>query len=335
MPDQFFDVKYDPRTLIWKNWSVLFLFSILDTVILFLLPYLKISFGAFKSQVLLLFLLRAIFNWFPHPIDLIFQSLGTILVVYGFIIEPSRIRVTEINKTFGNGNSSLHFVHLADIHMEKLSIREEKILYKLKKLSPDFILFTGDFLSLSFNRDSDSINQVIGLFNHLNSIAPVYYVSGSPAVDLSDVTTEIENNISATRLHNRNIIINKNGINGNLIGITCTHKPHEDIKELNKLIEKDQFNILLYHSPDLIYEIEREEQIHLMLAGHTHGGQVRIPFWGAFFTGSLYGRKLQCGMYQMYDTLLYISRGIGLEGMGAPRVRFLCSPEIIDWKIYY
>jgi len=70
-----------------------------------------------------------------------------------------------------------------------------------------------------------------------------------------------------------------------------------------------------------------------MLSGHTHGGQVRIPIWGAFFTGSLYGRKLQSGMYRIHDTLLYISRGIGLEGMGAPRVRFLCSPEIIEWKI--
>jgi len=105
------------------------------------------------------------------------------------------------------------------------------------------------------------------------------------------------------------------------------------VKVIPSLIEKDKINILMYHSPDLIYEIKREDQIQIMLSGHTHGGQVRIPIWGAFFTGSLYGRKLQSGMYRIHDTLLYISRGIGLEGMGAPRVRFLCSPEIIEWKI--
>jgi len=70
-----------------------------------------------------------------------------------------------------------------------------------------------------------------------------------------------------------------------------------------------------------------------MLSGHTHGGQIQLPLIGPLFTGSLYGLQLQSGLYKIHDTLLTISRGIGLEGLGAPRVRFLCPPEIIEWKI--
>ncbi len=77
------------------------------------------------------------------------------------------------------------------------------------------------------------------------------------------------------------------------------------------------------------------KNIDLMLAGHTHGGQVRLPLAGAIFTGSLYGRKLQSGEYWFYNTILYITRGIGLEGLGAPRVRFLCPPELIEWTIHH
>ena len=90
---------------------------------------------------------------------------------------------------------------------------------------------------------------------------------------------------------------------------------------------------MLYHSPDLIFEISEEKSIDLMLSGHTHGGQVRLPVFGALFTGSLYGRLIQNGLYRYRDILLYISRGIGFEGMGAPRVRFLCKPEIVEWTI--
>jgi len=280
-----------------------------------------------------LLLLRSIFIWLPYPINLFLQLMGTLLVIYGFIIEPSTIRITKINKSMDKANSKLHFIHLADVHLEKFSVREGKILKIINDLNPDFILFTGDFLSLSHNRDPDSINQVINLFNQINSLVPVYYVSGSPAVDIEEIVVLIQDNISASRLHNEKLIIVKNDVEVNLIGVTCTHKPQNDVKVIPSLIEKDKINILMYHSPDLIYEIKREDQIQIMLSGHTHGGQVRIPIWGAFFTGSLYGRKLQSGMYRIHDTLLYISRGIGLEGMGAPRVRFLCSPEIIEWKI--
>jgi uncharacterized protein len=89
---------------------------------------------------------------------------------------------------------------------------------------------------------------------------------------------------------------------------------------------------LLYHSPDLAPQAA-EAGVDLQLSGHTHGGQIRVPFFGAFFTGSLYGKKFEAGRSQIEKMVLYITRGIGMEGAAAPRIRFLCPPEIILWEI--
>ncbi len=316
-----------------KNWLILMIFSLGDALLIGLLPRFKISFGPIKSQVFLLFFLRAIFNSLPFPINLVFQLIGTILVIYGFLIEPSQIRINTIHHHFPKFSSEMKFIHLSDIHLESVGIRENKLLTIIEENKPEFVLYTGDFLNLSNIRNQKSIEQVIEFFNKLNAISPIYYVSGSPAVDVEDTIIIIEKNLEPMRLKNTSISIRHNNDEINLIGITCTHQPHQDIKNLPPLIHINSLNILLHHSPDLVYELKPEYQVDLMLSGHTHGGQVRFPLFGAIFTGSLYGRKLQQGLYQIYDTLLYISRGIGLEGMGAPRVRFLCSPEIIEWKI--
>jgi predicted MPP superfamily phosphohydrolase len=95
---------------------------------------------------------------------------------------------------------------------------------------------------------------------------------------------------------------------------------------------KDAFRILLYHTPDLAPEAA-QLGIDLQLSGHTHGGQVRIPLYGAVYAASLYGKKFESGRRQVGDLTLYVSRGIGLEGGGAPRLRFNCAPEVTLWEI--
>jgi hypothetical protein len=68
--------------------------------------------------------------------------------------------------------------------------------------------------------------------------------------------------------------------------------------------------------------------VDLYLCGHTHGGQVRLPLYGAMLTSSQLGKRYEMGHYQQGRTNLYVSRGVGLEGLGAPRIRFLSPPEI-------
>jgi len=61
----------------------------------------------------------------------------------------------------------------------------------------------------------------------------------------------------------------------------------------------------------------------------THGGQVRLPWWGAFVTISAYGKQYESGLNKLDRTTLCVSRGIDMEGLGLPRIYFLCPPEII------
>ncbi|MBC8098103.1 MAG: metallophosphoesterase, partial [Armatimonadetes bacterium] len=65
----------------------------------------------------------------------------------------------------------------------------------------------------------------------------------------------------------------------------------------------------------------------------THGGQIRLPIVGALFSGSHLGMQFVMGRVNLRHLSVYTSRGVGLEGMGAPRARFLCPPEIILWHI--
>jgi predicted MPP superfamily phosphohydrolase len=102
----------------------------------------------------------------------------------------------------------------------------------------------------------------------------------------------------------------------------------DTFKNLIKLAPVDSTRVLLYHSPELM-PVSQQYPVDLYLCGHTHGGQVRLPIYGAILTSSALGKQYEMGSYVENGTTLYISRGIGLEGLSAPRMRLLCSPEII------
>jgi predicted MPP superfamily phosphohydrolase len=113
--------------------------------------------------------------------------------------------------------------------------------------------------------------------------------------------------------------------------VACSHDIEVDTFRLDKALASapsSTFKLLLYHSPDLILEAAKR-QVDLYLGGHTHGGQLRLPVLGPIVTGSVYGHKYDAGLFKEDDTWMYVSRGLGLEGAGMPRARFLCRPEIV------
>jgi len=85
--------------------------------------------------------------------------------------------------------------------------------------------------------------------------------------------------------------------------------------------------VLLYHSPEMMPFVQQFD-VDLYLCGHTHGGQVRVPGYGAIITSAITGKRYEMGRYDENGTTLYVSRGIGLEGLSAPRLRLFCPPEM-------
>jgi predicted MPP superfamily phosphohydrolase len=93
------------------------------------------------------------------------------------------------------------------------------------------------------------------------------------------------------------------------------------------------FSIFLYHTPDEVATVA-EQGADLYCAGHIHGGQIALPFYGALVTLSRYGKQYESGLHRVGRTQLYVNRGIGMEGGRIPRVRFCSRPEITVIEVH-
>ena len=96
------------------------------------------------------------------------------------------------------------------------------------------------------------------------------------------------------------------------------------LAETLSMVPSEPFSIFLYHYPAGADAAQKKE-IDLFLCGHTHGGQVRLPFYGALFTNSTRGKALEWGLYSRGKTRIHVSKGIGMTGLP---IRFLAKPEI-------
>ena len=120
-----------------------------------------------------------------------------------------------------------------------------------------------------------------------------------------------------------------------LLGVPPTS--HRLLGELLQGASPEAYRIFLAHSPDAVDQINAlpaGTHVNLFLCGHTHGGQVRLPLWGAVITLTDHHKEYEMGHYVLrsaddtHQTHMYVNRGIGMEGGFVPRVRFLCPPEV-------
>ncbi len=321
------------------DWLLIFslwLFMLGDWVLLALLPRFGKSFGPAKPPVLLLAALRVPLALLPLPLSFILEAFGTLLVVYGFWIEPHRLTLTRQQLVSDKLAASppLRIMHLGDLYIERVTDRERQLVEMVKAEKPDLILFSGDFLNLSNVDDPVAWEHARSILCNISAPLGVYAVSGSPPVDKPEVVSHLLEGTPIRWLQDEKVRIDYKGHFVDVVGLTCTHNPDEDAPRLAQILDDgpDPFTILVYHTPDLAPNAA-EMGVDLQLSGHTHGGQVCLPFWGALYTASLYGKRFEAGRRQVDKLTLYVTRGIGLEGQGAPRVRFLCPPEVIMWEI--
>lgn len=329
----------------WERTLSLWCFMLSDWLLLWLLPPFRISFGPANPPALALAIGRALAGLLPPVISLPLQGLGTLLVLYGFYIEPQRLTVTRqsLKSPKLQPGKPLKILHLGDLHMERITRRDERLIELTRSLQPDLILFSGDFLNLSYLHDAQAAADCRKVFQQISAPLGVFVVTGSPAVDLDEIIPPLLEGLPLHWLRGEKVTLEKNGQAIDVVGMACTHKPFVDGPRLAAILHKEaapqpqpqtlpRFTLLLYHTPDLAPDAA-ELGVDLQFSGHTHGGQVRLPFYGAIFTASLYGKALEVGLRHVNGLTLYVTRGIGMEGAGAPRVRFLCPPEIILWEI--
>lgn len=269
----------------------------------------------------------------PYPFLLANMAL-TGLIVYGFYIEPMNPQVTRVVVPVSQSRIRQPFriVQLSDTHIERTTARERAVLSMVRDLHPDLIVLTGDYLNLSYLQDPAAQRDAQAFFAQLFAPYGIFAVKGS--VDNPTTMDKIFAGTGVKGLYDQVEQINWSGGALSLIGVLNYDTPH-DPQALHRLAEKvpaDAFHLLLFHTPDLALDAAQSD-IDLYLAGHTHGGQICLPVYGAIVTDSVFGKRYEAGRYPIKKTTLYVSRGLGMEGGLAPRARFLAPPEIVVFDL--
>jgi predicted MPP superfamily phosphohydrolase len=270
--------------------------------------------------------------------------------VDAYVVEPLLVETTDLSLAFADLDPAappVRVVHISDPHIERSSFREASVIRKVNALQPDIIVLTGDYLNLSRLSDATSAAHFRQFVAQLKAPYGIYAVRGSVEPTLESMAWLVEGT-DVVWLEQEAVTADVRGQRVTLVGVACSHKLELDAARLaqamadvdvGKMAGGDAgsplagaFTLLLYHSPDLIREAARHH-VDLYLGGHTHGGQLCLPFYGAIVTGSTYGRRYASGLFEEDGTTMVISRGMGFEGGGMPRARFLCRPEIVSMEL--
>jgi len=249
----------------------------------------------------------------------------------GLYVEPFNLRVTELTLPGPSlrPGKPLRILQLSDLHVERTTKRERETIEKVNALEPDIIVLTGDYLNLSYVDDPVAQRDARALLAQLHAPYGVYAITAR-TVDPPDAVAKMFTGLDITLLHDEVRQLQFQEDNLYLVGIPYLDRKRDQdaLRLLMSQLPQDAYALLLYHTPDLI-DVAAQKGVNLYLAGHTHGGQIRLPLFGALITASAHGKKYEQGRYTVGQTTLYVSRGIGMEGRGAPRARFLCPPEIV------
>lgn len=219
---------------------------------------------------------------------------------------------------------------VSDLHNAEFGKENRTIVNKIRKEQPDMIAITGDLVDSS--RTDAAV--AVSLAEELVQIAPCYYVTGNHEAWIGAKYAELEEKLTAAGvniLHDAAAEISKDGETIRIVGVDDPDFTGEIQKEkfgekLQQLMVADGCCLLLSHRPEL-FETYVSEHVNLVLSGHAHGGQFRIPFAGGLVAPNQgFFPKYDGGRYIENSTTMIVSRGIGNSIIP---VRFNNRPEIV------
>lgn len=235
------------------------------------------------------------------------------------------------------GLDGLTIAHLSDLHMTGKVGREyyDAIVDETNALEPDLIAVTGDIVEKEY-----CLPWIEPTLGRLRARHGKFFILGNHEKRLKDVAglrkmlgevglTDVGGRCQMVSLRGTNVLVAGNelpwfgaapdverGVRIAECGIGATDTPHSEFRT-------PHFRLLLSHTPDQL-PWARSHIFDLMLAGHNHGGQIRLPYLGALITPSVHGFRYAGGLYSEPPTLLHVSRGLG----GIHPIRLNCPPEL-------
>jgi len=270
---------------------------------------------------------------------LIVACAGVLVLLYASLIERNwfALRRHQI-PCLPPGSSPMTILHLSDLHLRAPQRRKRAFLKSLARVQPDLIVGTGDFIGDAHSNDAavDAVTSIAARDGALYVLGSNDYYGPKPKNPLlyflkrrrvihgtPNPWRELVEGLNARgwRLIN-NAATSVDGID--VVGLDDEHIGRADLSVAHKR-NGDGFRLAVAHSPDVARALA-DLEYDLIVCGHTHGGQVCIPGFGALVTNSDLPRNMASGVHRLGDSWLHVSAGLGTS-MYAP-FRLACRPEV-------
>ncbi|HVS64237.1 MAG TPA: metallophosphoesterase [Thermoanaerobaculia bacterium] len=241
------------------------------------------------------------------------------VAVDAFLIEPRWLEVTTIELASPRVAEPTRVVVLADLQTDRIGHYERAVSARLRALEPDLLLLTGDYLQLDGEARRRQTPGFRSLFQDLDPALGAFAVRGNVDAEGWDGLFEGTPVIPLAQTQSRHVSP----------WLTMTGLGLRDSFDVALRLPRPGagFHVVFGHGPDFsLGEVEAD----LLVAGHTHGGQVRLPLIGPLVTFSAIPRSQAAGISELSGgRTLVVSRGVGMERGSAPRLRFLCRPQLV------
>ena len=283
---------------------------------------------------------------------IIFIFIGIFILMYLYIkYNVNTLEVTKYvveNKKVPKEFDGYNIVQISDLHSKLFGENNKKLIQKIKSLNPDIVVVTGDLI----DGENNNYNVALDFMKEISKLYRVYYIIGNHEQkslikkykdEYKDYFNKLHQ-IDFVNLDNNKVEIVKGDSNINLYGLTVPYSCYKylfDNQETTSIdidfleeklgkVDREQFNILLAHTPFYFDEYEKW-CADLTLCGHVHGGIVRLPLVGGLLSPDRkFFPKYDLGEYIKNKSTMIVSKGLGGSKV---LIRVNCKPEIVNIKL--
>ena len=276
--------------------------------------------------------MKKVFKWLIIIFIILF-----LIILYARFIGTMGLVTKEytIYDNIDDDFDGIKIVHFSDLHYNRAITLEKvkQVVEEINLINPDIVVFTGDLIDRDVTLSDKDYNDLINVLLSIKAKYGKYSVLGNHDYEKMDKVIDVYKNSNFKYLDNDyDIIYSKEMKNIFIGGINSVSYNLDDIDKTLEELKKDKnigYRIVLVHEPDISDEIVSDYSVNLILAGHSHNGQIRLPIIGALYK-TKYARKYYDNYYNRDATNLYISSGIGVS---TANYRLFNRPSINFYRI--
>ena len=249
----------------------------------------------------------------------------------GLIVKEYAVNNTKLNEDY----DGFKIVHFSDLHYGSTIFESElkKVVNEINKQKPDIVVFTGDLVESGVNLTDNDLKVLVKELKKINPNIETFAVDGNHDYNNHDYYELVMKELDWHVLNNTyEFVYGKSKTPLVIVGLKDLMYGKQDYENAFSFLnetEEDLYTIVLAHEPDQIMEFSNYN-FDLVLSGHSHLGQIRIPFIGALYT-PVGSKKYYDEYYKVNNADLYISGGIGTSTI---KFRFFNKPSINLYRFY-